>query len=96
MCEDPGKKCHTQRSLMNWQHPQVLTFRRSMSHTWPRSEDDLDSLGDQLFEGHDCQQQGDNGRNRGNEELGYIIGRERNGTHLTNNCKAVAEISQGL
>ena len=55
------------------------------------SEDDFDSLGDQLFEWHDRQQQRDNG---GNKKSDYIIGRKRNGTHLTNNCKAVTEISE--
>jgi hypothetical protein len=60
------------------------------------SEDDFDSLGEQLFEWHDRQQQRDNGGNSGNEESDHIIGRKRNGTHLTNNCKAVTEISEWL
>jgi hypothetical protein len=37
------------------------------------SEDDFDSLGEQLFEWHDRQQQRDNGGNSSNEESDHII-----------------------
>ena len=58
------------------------------------SEDDLNSLGYQSFEWHDCQEQRDNRCDGGNEEPYHVIGPERNGAHLANNRKAVTEISQ--